>query len=146
MDQFVKRARRLTSRKPVTFYVILPTGSISAEKWRRLKQKTASSDLALDGKLSSTVERPIDQAQVIRELSQRGARIDGTEIPEAEVERMWTSWTVGEAVSKLKRERPPAPILPIRSVVRTESLPGLGDLAAAAALQRARPVQLGFEF
>jgi hypothetical protein len=88
-DQFLKRARRLTSKKPVTVYIILPDGSLATEKWARLKDKTAAADLAMDGRLAAQKEEPIDQAALLRELQERGVRFDGTEIPEDQVRKAW---------------------------------------------------------
>jgi hypothetical protein len=90
-DQFVKRVRRLTSPRPITVYVVIPVGGLTEKKWDRLKDKTAASDLALDGHLSDQNEELIDQAQVLRELQARGMRFDGTEVPEYLVEAAWNN-------------------------------------------------------
>jgi len=101
-DQFVKRARRLTSKRPVKVYVMLPADSLATKKWSLLKDKTASADLALDGRLARQDERPVDRAAVLRELQDRGVRFDGTEVPEAQVQRMWAD--------ALATERPVLPV------------------------------------
>ena len=88
-DQFIKRIRRLTSHKPITVYIIMPPESLTTRIWARLKNKTAASDLALDGKLSRQNEAPIDRFAVLRELQERGARLDGTEVAEADVHTTW---------------------------------------------------------
>jgi hypothetical protein len=103
-DQFIKRARRLTSRKPVIVYVIMPSDSLATRKWVGLNFKTDASDLALDGKLSARAEEKIDRAKILRELQERGVHFDGTEIPEAEVQRLWAVWDESDPL-----EPPPAP-------------------------------------
>lgn len=88
-DQMVKRVRRLTSRRPVTAYIILPTSSLSTKIWSSLRDKTAASDLALDAKLSSHDEQPIDRTAILRELQEEGAELDGTEVPERHIFALW---------------------------------------------------------
>jgi hypothetical protein len=113
-DQFIKRARRLTSKRPVTVYVILPADSLAGRKWTGLNLKTDASDLALDGKLSARTEEKIDRAKILRELQARGVRFDGTEIPEVEVRRLWEAWD-GEDPTQLEPPRPaPPPTPPLR--------------------------------
>lgn len=90
-DQMVKRVRRLTSRRPVTAYIIMPTASLTTKIWSVLKDKTAASDLALDAKLSRYDEAPIDRAAMLRDLQEQGAEIDGTEVPEEQVLALWNS-------------------------------------------------------
>jgi hypothetical protein len=88
-DQFLKRARRLTSRRPVAVHVYLPHGSLTSRKWELLRRKTDSVDLALDGRISDRTEAQVDKAQVLAELIERGIRPDGSEIPESEVMAAW---------------------------------------------------------
>ena len=88
-DQYLKRARRLTSRRPVKVYPILPHDSLATTKWQRLADKTAAADLAMDGKLWAKDERPIDRAALLRELQERGARLMGDEVDEHAVRRLW---------------------------------------------------------
>ncbi len=88
-DQMIKRIRRLTSTKPNRVYLIMPTASLTTKIWSRLKDKTAASDLALDGHLSRHDEAPLDGAALLRELQEDGARLDGTEVAESEVFALW---------------------------------------------------------
>jgi hypothetical protein len=106
-DQFIKRARRLTSKRPVTVYVIMPSDSLATRKWTGLNFKTDASDLALDGKLSARAEEKIDRAKILRELQERGVRFDGTEVREAEVRRIWDAWD--ESSDLLEPPPPPPP-------------------------------------
>ncbi len=91
-DQYLKRARRLTSKRPITVYIIIPADSLTTKIWTRLKHKTAASDLALDGRLSHDDEEPIDRAAILRELQELGARVDGSEVLESDVRAMWEEW------------------------------------------------------
>lgn len=108
-DQWIKRIRRLTSKKPITVYVMLPENSLATKIWMQLVQKTAASDLALDGKIASQTEKPIDRAVVLRELQEAGARLDGTEVPEADVRALWAAWKVGAAADIAPPAAAPAP-------------------------------------
>jgi SNF2 family DNA or RNA helicase len=89
MDQFIKRARRLTSKRPVLVYVLMPTESLSTRKYSLLGMKGDSADLALDGKIAGRVESRIDKAKVLRDLISQGVKVDGTEIPEEQVHEVW---------------------------------------------------------
>ena len=88
-DQFIKRIRRLNSQKPITVYIIMPPNSLTTRIWPRLKNKTAASDIALDGKLVLQIEDPMELIEVLEQLIAGGATPDGTEVPEAEVASMW---------------------------------------------------------
>ena len=90
-DQMTKRVRRLTSRRPVSAYIIMPIASLTTKIWASLKDKAAASDLALDAKLSRQDETPIDRAAILRELQEEGAELDGTEVPERHVFQLWHS-------------------------------------------------------
>src|SRR5262249_32081422 len=126
---FLKRARRLTSLKPVTVYIIIPENSLTTRIWSGLKDKTAASDLALDGKLSRTDEKPIDRAAILREMQERGARLDGSEVPEPEVQRMWANWQIGQFVE-----------------IAAQASPANSNAAPTSASQRASRRQLSFDF
>ncbi len=67
-DQFIARAHRLSSRKPVTVYVMLTKGSLDEKKWELLSAKAAAADLALDGQLMDEREEPISLEKVLKEL------------------------------------------------------------------------------
>jgi hypothetical protein len=88
-DQFIKRVRRLTSKKPVNVYAIIPRRSLAETKWGILKDKGGASDLAFDGELFVQDEKPIDWAKELQGLIERGLSADGMEVPEEEVEQTW---------------------------------------------------------
>ncbi len=89
LDQFLARVHRLTSRKPVSVYVVIPKGSLAEEKWELLKDKGGASDLAFDGELSVQPEEAIDWNEVLRDMKAKGIRAAGDEVPEADVEAAW---------------------------------------------------------
>ncbi len=126
--QFLDRVHRLTSEKPVSVYVVMSRGSLADEKWRRLKDKGAAADLAFDGELSVSPEKPVDWSKVLEEMKQRGMAAYGDEeVLEAEVEAAW------RAISPLT---PPSPTNhacapPLRPAVATEApgtTPSLFDI------------------
>jgi hypothetical protein len=86
----------------------MPPDSLTTRIWARVKNKTAASDLALDGKLSVQQEAPIDRAALLRELQERGAHLDGTEVNEADVYAMWRAWKGGPIVIHLGAASPAA--------------------------------------
>lgn len=100
-DQFLKRARRLSSRKPVTVYVYFPENSLGAKKWSVIGDKTDASDLVLDGRIAERREAGIDKVSVLREMQEAGARVDGTEIEEAEIHALWTRGGAAPAEQKV---------------------------------------------
>lgn len=89
MDQFLARVHRLTSKKEVTVYVILPKGSLAETKWDLLKDKGGSSDLAFDGELSDRKEEATDWAKILLEMKKRGIRAPSDEVLEEDVEAEW---------------------------------------------------------
>lgn len=89
MDQFLARVHRLTSKKPVTVYVILPKGSLAETKWQLLKDKGGAADLAFDGELSFQNEEAVDWNKILREMKKRGIRGADDEVLEADVEAEW---------------------------------------------------------
>ncbi len=93
LDQFIKRVRRLTSKLDIDVYVILPTLSgqetITSRKWQLLGMKGNAADLALDGQLIKKVEQEISEADMIRELQEKGLHVTDEAVPESEVEKAW---------------------------------------------------------
>jgi SNF2 family DNA or RNA helicase len=114
MDQFIARVHRLTSKKPVSVYCVIPRESLAERKYELLGQKGGSSDLAFDGELQVQPEQPTDWSKVLKEMKQRGIRAvsangkDGETDPEAE--------TVDEADIQAAWERV-APLAPPPSAV-----------------------------
>ena len=92
-DQFIARAHRLSSKKPVTVYVMLTKGSLDEKKWELLSAKAAAADLALDGQLMDEREEPVSLEQVLRDLQARGVPLTGDEIAEAELHAAWQATT-----------------------------------------------------
>ena len=88
-DQFIARAHRLSSKRPVTVYVMLTKGSLDEKKWELLCQKAAAADLALDGQLMDEREEPISLEQVLKDLQAKGVPLTGEEIAEAELQAAW---------------------------------------------------------
>ena len=89
MDQFLARVHRLTSKREVSVYVILPRDSIAERKWALLKDKGGAADLALDGELSAQEEKPVDWSKILRDMKERGISTTGDEVHEADVMAAW---------------------------------------------------------
>jgi hypothetical protein len=87
--QFEGRVWRLTSKKPVSVFVVLTRDSLDTRKWNLLQDKGAAADVALDGQLIDQPEPPIEWAKVIKEMLRSGVEVQGDEIPETEVEVLW---------------------------------------------------------
>ena len=88
-DQFIARAHRLTSKRPVTVYVPIVRGSLDESKWDLLSRKAHAADLALDGQLIAEREEPVPLEKVLRDLQQAGIRSTGEEASERDLERSW---------------------------------------------------------
>jgi hypothetical protein len=96
-DQYIARIHRLTSINPVDVYVIIPGSetnkdrgaTITRLKWDTLRQKGDAANLALDGRLIEADELEIDESEVLKTLMEKGVPVNGDEVPEAEVERLW---------------------------------------------------------
>jgi hypothetical protein len=65
--QAVERVHRLTSKNPVTIYVMVTTGTIDERLTSIWQEKGDSSDLALDGRLITTEREEIDLGQLLRD-------------------------------------------------------------------------------
>lgn len=91
LDQFVERVHRLTSKKPVNIYVILPRQSIAQTKWGVLQKKGDSSDLAFDGEFLPRDEKPVNWNEELREMRRRGIGLNASSdlVPEEEVLAAW---------------------------------------------------------
>ncbi len=91
MDQFIARVHRLTSKKPVDIYVIVPRDTIAEQKWDLLKEKAGASDLAFDGELMVQDEEEKDLRAMLKEMRRRGFRPAGAgdEIEESQVQAEW---------------------------------------------------------
>ena len=85
----------------MTVYLLVQEASLEQEKWQRQKDKAKASDIALDGRLSKQVERPVDRAEVLRDLQARGAELDGTEVDESGIEKLWREWTTDRDIDDL---------------------------------------------
>lgn len=88
-DQFLKRARRLSSVRPVTVHAYYPEGSLGHKKWEVIGDKTDASDLVLDGRIASRREVEVNRHKVLQELREAGARLRGEEVPESQVHAVW---------------------------------------------------------
>ena len=104
MDQFIARVHRLTSKKPVNIYVIVPADTIAEQKWQLLKDKAGASDLAFDGELMVQDEEEKDLRAMLKEMRAKGFRATGEEIEEAQIEAEWERFVYEPTVIL-----PPAP-------------------------------------
>jgi len=110
-DQFIARAWRLTSPRPVSVYVALTLGSLDPKKWELLCQKAKAADLALDGQLIDEPEQPISREQVLRDLRKQGVTATGDEIPEPDIRAAWEATRGLEpAPSNVRQLAPPVPL------------------------------------
>lgn len=93
VKQFVDRAWRLTSRRDVTVWVVIPcvegSQTITERQWKLVLDKGAASDLALDGQLIEAPERKIDWGLVLREMRAAGVRASGDELDEHDLQALW---------------------------------------------------------
>jgi len=96
-DQFIARVHRLTSKQPVTVYVVLTEGSVDERKWQLLNDKSAAAQLALDGRLFEQDEEKIDLQKILDELKEQGVMVDSV-VPEELVQKQWMSYS-GEVQS-----------------------------------------------
>lgn len=104
LDQFLARVHRLTSRRPVTVYVVLTEGSLDERKWKLLQDKTASAELAIDGHLVAKKQKPISQQEILDELKRKGLPVAET-IAESDIFDTWRKmrpFSAGRAI----RDRP----------------------------------------
>ena len=89
LKQFVDRAWRLTSPKPVNVYIVYVPGMIGERKWVLVKGKGAASDLALDGQLVEQTEPEINWTDELRNMREAGIEATGDEVPESEIYALW---------------------------------------------------------
>ncbi|MHB8492178.1 MAG: SNF2-related protein, partial [Solirubrobacteraceae bacterium] len=108
-DQFIARAHRLSSKKPVTVYVMLTKGSLDEQKWKLLTAKSAAADLALDGQLMDEREEPISLEKVLKELQAQGVPLSGEEVSERELYAAWQARA--NVVPFIERPAPSTPVL-----------------------------------
>lgn len=109
LDQFLARVHRLTSEREVNVYVVIPRGSLAEQKWKLLCDKGDASDLAFDGELQISPEKPTDWSAVLSEMKERGLRADEETLSEADLEAEWEARTPLEPPAP---QRPPAPKSP----------------------------------
>jgi hypothetical protein len=130
MDQFIARVHRLTSKKPVSVYVVVPRGSLAQRKWDLLKDKGGAADLAFDGEISAQQEDAVDWNKVLADMKERGIRAEGDELLEADVEKAWNE--IPKVNNKQRRRlHRRADEAPARLVVRAEAIPEREERPAA---------------
>ena len=108
-DQFIARVHRLTSKRPVTIYVVMTEGTVDQRKWELINQKGAASQLALDGTLFHQNTEKIDLQQVLDELKERGVTSDSA-ISEDQIRQQWypqdkpttNDWTIADTSSAVQ--------------------------------------------
>ncbi|MGA7704786.1 MAG: hypothetical protein WB998_07810 [Solirubrobacteraceae bacterium] len=108
----------LSSRKPVTVYVMLTKGSLDEKKWALLSAKAAAADLALDGQLMDEREEPISLEQVLKELQAKGVPLTGEEIAESELQAAWEN--TSNVIPFVPQPKPMAPIEPLGETEQLE--------------------------
>ncbi len=86
--QAIERVHRLTSKKPVTIYVMVTRNSIDERLVAMFQEKGDSNDLALDGRLVETDKEEIDLGQLLRDAVKDFDPTAAT-IDEREVEDQW---------------------------------------------------------
>jgi len=70
--QFIARAHRLTSTRPVKVYIVTTQSSLDEKKWQLLEDKTAAAQLAVDGDLFAKDEEPVNLQEILEELIEQG--------------------------------------------------------------------------
>lgn len=86
--QFEARAHRLTSKRPVDVFVVLPgevDQTIPGRKWMSLEDKAKGIGKAIDGAVIEREEDTIDKAKIVREMLEKGIPKTGNEIPEENI-------------------------------------------------------------
>ena len=88
--QFVRRIHRLSSQKPVTVYRVIPVASLAERKFSLLSDKSAASDLALDGQLVDDPPEPVNWEKQIKQMRAAGLAVSEDDtLDEAELEALW---------------------------------------------------------
>lgn len=112
LAQFIDRIHRLTSKEPVDVFVILPTltnqQTLTTRKWQLLDMKGGSMELALDGRLIEKNETTLSEAEMIRELMERGLNVTNECVDEIGVKETW------EELKPLSEYEIPENLLPER--------------------------------
>jgi SNF2 domain-containing protein/helicase-like protein len=106
-DQFIARAHRLSSKKPVTVYVMLTKDSLDEKKWALLCAKAEAADLALDGQLMDEREDPISLEEFLKQLQRDGVPVTGNEVPEADLHARWEGVPTIKLTGKLPTPQAP---------------------------------------
>lgn len=116
--QAVERVHRLTSKNPVTIYVMVTTGTIDERLTSIWQEKGDSSDLALDGRLITTEREEIDLGQLLRDavddFNPKAETLD-----EEEVSAHWRTSLLAELTAAGKAYH--AKTQPVIEVTATES-------------------------
>jgi len=133
LDQFIKRVRRFTSKNPVDVYIILPTlegqHTITTRKWELLGAKGGAADLALDGRLMLKNEQEISEADMVRQLQDRGFTVTDEAMDEAEIKRAWDLTPNLEDFKVTNGVIPPRPEKVVEEEDETESEDAVAETA-----------------
>jgi hypothetical protein len=124
-SQAVDRVHRLTSTKPVTIYVMVTQGTIDERLASIWQEKGDSSDLALDGRLSTQDREEIDLGTLLRDAV-KDFNPKAPDLDENEVAANWKR-TLLPALTEAGREYArltagitiPAPAIEIKTTIRT---------------------------
>ena len=137
MDQFVARVHRLTSKKPVSVYTVLPRGSLAERKYDLLSRKGAASDLAFDGELQVQPEQPVDWSKVLKDMQRRGIRAVGQNGQDDEDDPAGETVAEADVEAAWRRMAPVAPPpLDDPALAPTPSVPRLPGFSEAHVVER----------
>jgi predicted RNA methylase len=89
VKQYVDRAWRLTSTKPINVYIVYTSGLLGERKKQLVNDKGAASDLTLDGQLIEAPEPEINWNDELRKMRAVGIEATGDEVPESEIHALW---------------------------------------------------------
>jgi hypothetical protein len=87
--QFIDRVHRLTSKRPVQVYIVVTRGLIDTQKLILLDDKSAASDVALDGRLIDQSRDEPDWAQTIEAMRAAGVPITNDTVAEEVLYQRW---------------------------------------------------------
>jgi hypothetical protein len=117
-SQAVDRVHRLTSKKPVTIYVMVTKGTIDERLASIWQEKGDSSDLALDGRLTTQDRDEIDLGQLLRDAVEDFDPLAET-LDEDQVSAQWKSTLCPALTTSYKAYRKARPI-PAEGLKRSE--------------------------
>lgn len=97
-EQFLARVRRFSSKRDISVYVVLTSGSLDDKKWELLQRKRAGAASALDIVDSERDESPVSLDEVLADLVARGVADAGPVVDEVGLQKAWEEHTRDGAV------------------------------------------------